>query len=377
MSLSSLPGVASPAPSARARLAVQAIASAGVLAACSAPPKAAVPVTPVRTMTVGDSGAHVHDVADRYAGTIVPRVESSIGFQVSGRIVARLVDVGQPVRAGTPIARLDAGDYTLAVTSARAAVRAAESEAQTANADLVRARELHRQRIVPDAALERAEALAIAMTARLDDARARLATAENGAGYTTLAAPAAGVVTAMLAEVGQVVGPGQPVAIVARDAGVEVAIDVPESRIVGDRAQVTGLGTTPPLTPVSAAVREIAPAADPVTGTYRVRLTLAPGAAVDAPRLGQSATVSFARRASADGTTVPAAAIVQRGGRPGVWVLATSHDRVRFRPVDIVRMGDGDVVVRGPLRDGDRVVTAGAHRLDSNLVVKPWEGRLP
>ncbi|MCU0625041.1 MAG: efflux RND transporter periplasmic adaptor subunit [Gemmatimonadaceae bacterium] len=355
--------------------------SAAVVVGCSSPERAAVPATPVRTVTVGDSTTAPRRAVDRYAGTVVPRIEAAVSFQVPGRIVARLAEVGAPVRAGAPIARLDAGDFALAVASARAAVRAAESDAQTANADLVRARDLHQQRIVPDAALERAEALATAANSRLDDARARLATAQNGAGYTTLIAPAAGVVTAVLAEVGQVVGPGQPVATIARDGGVEVAIDVPEGRIlairIGDRAEVTGLDDAPTRAPIAATVREVAPAADPATGTYRVRLALVTGARRDLPRLGQSATVTFTRSDAIDGTQLPASALVQRGGRPGVWVLATSRDRVRFRPVDVVRMGDGDIVVRGAFARGEQVVSAGAHRLDSTLVVTPWEGRLP
>lgn len=336
---------------------------------------------PVRTMRITSAGNSASQ-EERYPGVIIPRIETSLGFQVPGRIVARLVDVGSRVAEGTALARLDARDLALGVESARAALNAAVTESQTTAAELARSRELHAQRVIADAALERAVASAASAAARRDDAKARLTTAENAGRYATLTAPAAGVVTALLAESGQVVAAGQPVVTLARAGEIEVAIDVPEGRIAavrqGQRASVTLVDGTADLPRAvwQATVRETAPAADPVTGTYRVRLALVRGDA-PLPVLGRSAIVGFASTGEVGAYTIPASAVVQTGRTPGVWLLSGQRDRVRFRAIEIGRIGDGDVVVRRGLSTGDEIVVAGANRLDSALVITPWEGRLP
>lgn len=352
-----------------------------LLAGCGDPPAAEVRALPVRTMRIGaDTSTLAGGVS--YAGVIVARTEAAVAFQVPGRIVARLVDVGQPVASGTPLARLDASDFTLNAESARASLRAADADAQTAAADLARARELHQQRILADAAMERAVALAATAASRRDDARARLAAAENAVRYATLIASEAGVVTAVMGEVGQVVAPGQPVVTIAREGAREVAIDVPEGRVAslrrGERARVSLIAAddASAAMALSATVREVAPAADPVTGTYRIRLALSASAAA-APQLGRSAVVVFEAPRQAGLVTIPSAALVRTADVAGVWVLGPKRDRLRFQAVEIARLGDGEVVLRSGLRSGDEIVSAGANRLDSAVVVKPWKGRLP
>ncbi|QJR37924.1 efflux RND transporter periplasmic adaptor subunit [Gemmatimonas groenlandica] len=318
-----------------------------------------------------------------YSGIIVPRVEALVGFQVPGRVVARMVDVGARVAAGTPLARLDARDLALGVESARAALRAADAESQTAAADLARARELHAQRVIADAALERAVAAAASTAARRDDARARVATAENGAQYAILVAPTNGIVTATLAEVGQVVAAGQPAVGIAREGEVEVAADLPERQIQTVRAGaiarvslVVEESDGAAVISWQARVREVAPAADPMTGTYRVRLSLMKGGA-PLPTLGRSASVRFTAPRRGGTYSIPATAVVRTRSIPSVWVLGDKRDHVQLRTIEIASMGDGQVIVRRGLAAGDEIVVSGANRLDSALVVTPWTGRLP
>lgn len=348
-----------------------------VVTACSNAESPANSVRPVRTMIVGTNAGDA--TAERYDGVIVARTEVNLSFQVPGRVVARLVNVGDRVAAGTALMRLDTRDLALGVDGARAALSGAEADAATATRDLQRTRELHARQVANDAALERATAAAAGAVARRDDARVRLATSENALRYATLTAPESGVVTSLFGEVGQVVAPGQPVIALAREGRVEVAIDVPERRLatfrVGKAATVSTLAAddTTAAPEWRATVREVAPAADPLTGTYRVRLTLA--ADREFPAIGQTASVRVKREASNDVVTIPSTALVQNADTPGVWLLAKSGSRVQFRAVRVARMGDGVVALRDGLRAGEEIVTAGANRLDSTTVVRRWEGR--
>jgi membrane fusion protein, multidrug efflux system len=335
---------------------------------------------PVRTMVIGAADA-APPSAERYDGVIVARTEAAIGFQVPGRLIARLVNVGARVTPGMALARLDTRDLTLAVDAARAALAGTEADAATATRDLQRTRELHAQQISNDEALERITAAAAGAVARRDDARARLATAENALRYGTLVAPESGVITTVFGEVGQVVAPGQPIVIVAHEGSVEVAIDVPERRIarfaVGQPAAVNTLAPddTSPAPEWQATVREVAPAADPLTGTYRVRLALV--TAPSKPALGQTASVRLPRESAPGVVTIPSTALVQTTADPGVWLLSANGDRLQFRAVRVLRMGDGVVSVRDGLRAGDEIVIAGANRLDGTLAVRRWEGGVP
>ena len=285
------------------------------------------------------------------------------------------------MNAGTPLARLDAQDLSLGAESARAAMRAAEADAVNAASEMTRATALHAEGIVTDAALERAVTTATAATARRMDARARLTVAENAARYATLSAPSTGTVTATLAEPGQVLAAGQAVVTLARDGNREVAIDVPEGRVstvrAGQRALISLVTSDTGVDTAGAVVREVAPAADPMTGTYRVRLTMQSASAVARLPLGRTVTVRMASASETGTVRIPSTAVVQTKASPGVWMLARSRDRVRFQPIAIAGLSDGMVTVRSGVRAGDEIVTAGTNRLDSAVVVTPWNGRLP
>ncbi|MFB1030691.1 MAG: efflux RND transporter periplasmic adaptor subunit, partial [Thauera sp.] len=202
------------------------LAGLSVLAACSAPAPHTPPPPAVLVRSV--DAASAPPAAQVYAGEVRARIESDLGFRIGGKLVERLVDVGAEVAAGAPLALLDAQDVRLALASAQAAAAAAESDLALARSEFARARELQARNFISSSSLDARRTALQAAEARLRQARAQAEVAANQAGYARLEAPAAGVVTAVLAEPGQVVGAGQAVLRLARPDEREVLIHVPE-----------------------------------------------------------------------------------------------------------------------------------------------------
>jgi RND family efflux transporter MFP subunit len=340
-----------------------------LLAACNKPPKPA-PVVPAVYVTpvkwVSEAGAR------RFSATLAPRMESDLAFRAGGKLVERRVDVGQAVRAGQPLARLDAADYQLGVEAAAEALRAAEVDAAQSASDAARFARLLADGSVGAADQERLQAKADAAAARVAQARRQLDLARNRSGYTVLAAPFDGVVTAVRADVGQVVAEGQPVFQIARDRELEVVVDVPEALAAGlrERAATVRVGDAAAL-PLR--LRELAPAA--AVGTRSFRARYAPAAPVPAQwRMGMTAEVALAgARGGEPVAELPVGAVLSTQGQATVWVVqdpsATPAQLVR-RPVTVVAQGNETVSVRG-LPEGAWVVSAGAHRLDAGMKVRP------
>lgn len=292
----------------------------------------------------------------RFSGEVRARYESVLGFRVGGKITERLADAGVRVVAGQPLARLDPTDARLSATQA-------EANAALAEADLKRAQDLRSKNFVSQAALDARESAAKAAAAQAQLTR-------NQASYTTLAADASGVVTAVLAEPGQVVAAGQGVFRLARDGEREVAIALPETAIGGIKA---GSAATVTLwaddKSYPGRVREVSPAADAATRTFSARVSIV-GAAAELP-LGMSATVSFSRATdtATSTTVVPLAAIFQQGDQPAVWVIG-KENVVELRPVDVARYGDEGAVLKSGLKDGETIVAAGAFKLTAGEKVR-------
>lgn len=330
------------------------LAAVPLLAACGEklPPADVVVAGPklVKAMKVspGDTPSE-----SRYSGEVRARYESVLGFRIGGKLTTRLVDAGTRVKAGQPLARLDP-------TDARLGAAQAEANAALAAADYKRAMELRDKNFVSQAALD-----ARASAARAAEAQAHLAA--NQASYATLTADASGVVSAVLAEPGQVVAAGQPVFRVARNGEREVAIALPETALatvrVGSPATVTLWADGKVF---NGKVREIAPSADPATRSFATRISLM-GAAPALP-LGMSATVSFSR-ASGDALIVPLAAIFQQGNRPAVWVIGKDN-AVELRPVEVARYEDAGALVSAGLNEGETIVAAGAFKLSAGETVR-------
>ncbi len=308
-------------------------------------------VRPVLVQKVGNGSAGAPAV---YSGDIRARYESDLGFRIPGKIVARLVDAGSAVKGGQALARIDPADAGLQATQAEANRELAEAEAK-------RYRDLRAKNFVSQSALDAKETT-------LKAAAAQAALARNQSTYTTLSADHDGIVTAVLAETGQVVAAGQAIVRIARPEEKELVINVPEGRI-GELRAATAVAIAPwahPELRLRGRLRELSPAADPATRTYAARFSI-----LDVSpdlQLGMTAQ-AFVSSATVDGVVVPAAAVVDQGQGPAVWVVAS--DKVQRRPVQIKQLRDNDVILSGGLQAGETIVVAGAHKLVADQPVRP------
>ncbi|AOZ06443.1 efflux RND transporter periplasmic adaptor subunit [Cupriavidus malaysiensis] len=362
------------------RLLALAVSGLALLASgCGKQPAPAEVVRPVRLLQVrADAGS----TALSFSGEVRPRVESRLGFRVAGKIAARLVDAGATVHRGQPLARLDVTDLGLAEAGARAQFDAAKTDRDLAASDMKRYDELFAKGFISAAEQHRRRATLDAAESKLRQAQASLRNQANQTGYGVLHADADGVVTAIDAEVGQVVSPGQSVIRVAQTAEKEVAIGLPEDQVDALRGitEVSVQTWAEPGRVMAGRVREIAGAADPVTRTYATRVSI-PAAPADL-KLGMTAVVTFERDGPAPVIRVPLTALYQSGGRDQVWIYEPGRDgsgtgTVRPVPVVLGAPEGNDVVVSRGLAAGQRVVTAGVHLLKPGQMVKPLQGMAP
>lgn len=351
-----------------------ALALLSLLAACSPPPPAAEPVRAVRTMTVGaDVAAGQHE----YAAEVRARTESRLGFRVGGKMVERAAEPGQRVRAGMVLARLDPQDLKLAQAAASAATQAAQVNAELAEADLRRYRDLHAQGFISAVELDRRESAARAARATLDQARAQAGVQTNQAGYSTLTATADGVITAVEAEPGAVLAAGAPVLRLAHDGPRDAVFAVPETAVNGMRAlvgkpgalRVRLWGQTQAL-PVT--VRELAASADAATRTFLVKADLGKADV----QLGQTATVLLDLPPQPGVAKLPLTAVAQLEGKTAVWLVDKATMTVRLQPITVAGAEGNAVVVSQGLSPGQIVVTAGVHVLTPGQKIKLYESPL-
>lgn len=304
-----------------------------------------------------------------FSGVVVARYEVQESFRVDGRMLKRLVDVGDRVRAGQVLAILDENDLRLSMESAQAEFNAARSNKEQSLTDERRYAALLSQRVVSQSEYDLKHLAADEARGRLDKADRALRLARNRLDYADLICSTDGAVTKVNAEAGQVVAPGQSVFSVARNGELEVLVNIPES-IIQDLRETEGevaLWSNQDRR-YHAVLREIAPAADSATRTYPVRFSL-PGADT-AVRIGMTATLRLSGSRSVPMARIPASSLFDQGQGLGVWIVAPESGRLSFRPVTVDRYADRDVYVHGRLSRGEIVVTAGVHKLDNATVVR-------
>ena len=330
------------------------------LTACSKPQTVEEPIRAVRTLTLQPgSTALQHE----YAGEIRARTETRLSFQVSGKLVARTVNVGDQVAVGRTLARLDARDLELGQDAARAALTAANAQLSVNEAEFKRYQELKAQGFISGMELERREAALKAARAQAEQAVAQVTVQRNQTGYARLVAAVSGVVTAVDAEPGAVLSAGMPVLRVALDGPRDVVFSVPEGRVASLRALVGKAGALRVRLwganeVLAATVRELAAVADPATRTFLVKADLG---AADV-RLGQTATVLLEAPATPT-LKLPLHAVFGQGEQSTVWLVDRNSMTVRPQPV-VLGGADGNLVlVAQGLQPGDVVVTAGVHAL--------------
>ncbi|MEM5277613.1 efflux RND transporter periplasmic adaptor subunit [Cupriavidus taiwanensis] len=304
-----------------------------------------------------------------FTGIVGARVQSDLGFRVSGKVLERLVDAGQTVRRGQPLMRIDPVDLKLAAQAQQEAVSAARARAQQTAEDEARYRDLRGTGAISASAYDQARAAADAARAQLSAAQAQADVARNASRYAELVADGDGVVMETLAEPGQVVNAGQAVVRLAHAGRREAVVQLPETLrpALGSAAQATLFGNESAVVP--AKLRQLSDAADRLTRTFEARYVLE-GELANAP-LGATVTIEIADRlATAPELQVPLGAVFDAGKGPGVWIIHGDPARVSWRSVTIVRVGDEAARVAGQLRQGDRIVALGAQLLREGQAVR-------
>ncbi len=335
------------------------------LAACGKAQEASEPPRPAMTMVVGPSPAW--DMA--LSGTVQPQVQSPLGFRVLGRMIARPVKVGDRVEAGQMLAAIDPLALELSARSAAATLASARAQYDNAGATEVRKATLLAKNTASQAAFNSAEQARAAAQANMAQAQANLAKAREQLSYAVLKADYAGVVTATSAEVGQTVAPGQPVVTLAEPARRDAVIDAPdgfaETLSIGQHFDVAM--QLDPARIVTGIVREIAPQADSATRMRRIKIALdQPSASF---RLG--ATISARLAAGPDAVIrLPKSALLQEGEKTSVFVVDPQTHAVSLREIEVASDSEGRWIVSGGLAAGERVVTAGVHRLKPGQAVR-------
>ena len=355
-------------------LSLTSLAAASLLTAgCSEPPAPAAVVKPVFVTTVAPTAS---TQTRNFTSVVRARVESDVAFRTGGKVVERLVEIGDSVKAGQVLARLDPADYQLAVKAASDQVQAATVDAQQAASDEARFRRLLADGSVGAADHERQKARADAAAARLDQERRQLELARNREGYAALVAPYAGVVTAIRFERGQVVPEGQPVVSLAREGDNEVVVDLPEDWVGRARSlTATAAPWTDPKARLRLVLRELSPQASAQGRTYRARYAAASESRAQVSALPLGSTVQLTLSAPQAGpatVSLPVSALVKGSGPEGVWALNAKGSGLVFTPVEVVAIGDATVHVTG-LTTGSRVVSVGAQKLDAGTTVRAIE----
>jgi multidrug efflux system membrane fusion protein len=334
--------------------------------------KSSVPASEARPVHTVQVTLTPDDQESSYTGDVRARWESALGFRVPGKITLRRVDVGASVKKGDLLAKLDPEDQRLGAEAARQQLVAARSDYEQAKADLGRYKDLFAKGFISAAEYDRRKWSYDTAAARLEQSTAQLELNRNQTAYTQLHADMDGVVTAVQAEVGQVVTPGQAVVKVARLDEKEVAVSVPENRLnelkAANDVDIT-LWATPGKT-YQGRIREVSPSADNVTRTYTVKVTvLHPDAAV---QLGMTANVFLKRNGVHTRVArLPLTALFQSGNQPAVWVIDPKTSQVTLKPVQIGRYTQDYVTVVSGLNEGDVVVRAGVHKLNPGETVRP------
>ena len=326
----------------------------------------------VRTVIVGSDSA---GGSYEFAAEVKARTESRLGFRVGGKIVRRDADLGDSVKRGQVLAQLDAQDFRLGQDAARAGLAAAQANHDQSVADYRRFKELRDQGFISSADLERRDTTLKASQAQLDQAKSQASVQGNKAGYAVLTADASGVITGVDADPGTVVAAGAPVLRLAHDGPRDLVFSVPEDKA----GLIKALGAQPGSFKVrlwgasgellSATLREIAAAADPVSRTFLVKVDLGSAASAGV-RLGQTATVVVELPKTTGVVKLPLSALKEEQGRSVVWVVDRASMTVKPVPVQVAGADGNEAVISGGLAAGTTVVTASVHVLNPGQKVK-------
>lgn len=333
---------------------------------CEKPAEKPLPPRPALVTVVGSGASHAEMVL---IGEVKSRYASNQSFRISGKIIERKAEVGDTVKKGQVLARIDPTDSNLSAQAARADVASALANYNLAKAEVERQRQLVKSEFISQSALDLQEAQFKTTAARLKQVRARAAVSNNQSRYTALIADRNGVVTQIQAEPGQVVEPGQMIAQIVDQNQMEVLVALPESRMekvkVNDLVTVRLWASQDKL--YQGKVREITPAASEATRAFDMRISIAD--ADEYVKLGMTAGVRFASEAL-DTIIVASSAVTQRDGKNIVWVI-DENGIASPREVVIGQFTEYGVSIKSGLVVDEMIAVAGVHTLINGQKVKP------
>ncbi|WP_064694221.1 efflux RND transporter periplasmic adaptor subunit [Rhizobium aegyptiacum] len=304
-----------------------------------------------------------------YSGSVKARTEMNLGFRVAGKITERLIDIGDRVMPGDVLARVDATDYQLAVKTAEANLAAAERGVETADLANKRAEQLFDKSVAPKSQLEQAALSHDQAVSQRDAALSALDQAKNQVSYTELRAGQSGIVTAINADIGQVVGSGSPVVTVAVDGEKEVQIAVPENDIAEFKPGKTVKASfwADDRLVLDGKVREVSGSADQQSRTFAVRVSLPNDQRV---LLGMTATIEADVNNGNSYVSIPLSALAEKDGKQMVWTVDRDTATVHGRAIKVADFTADGVHVTEGLDSGDLVVAAGTQFMSEDLKVK-------
>jgi RND family efflux transporter MFP subunit len=343
-----------------------------LLAACNdqAASATAKPERPVQVQRVSFEN---EDATREFVGVVRARYETDLGFRVAGKMVNRVINVGDRVHVGDVVARLDPQDLKLQVESAEAEFAAATSSLQQAASDLERYTTLKTRGWTSIADFDRKKAAKDEAEGRLERAKRAVDLAHNQLDYSELKADADGVITATLAEPGQVVAIGQAVVRLAHRGEKEAVVALPETWLTGARSsKATVQLWSGPGRNFTARLRELSPQADAMTRTYAARFTIENPD--DSVALGMTAMVTLSHSADVSVAKLPLAAILNRGTGPSVYVVEKSG-ALELRPVKVASFTEDTALVTSGVSNGDRIVKLGVQKLDAGERVRAVDER--
>jgi RND family efflux transporter MFP subunit len=339
---------------------------AATVTGCDKPAPPMSQARPVRTVVVERSaGGQIVSMT----GQVRAKDQANLGFRLDGRVIERLVNVGDVTTAGQVVARLDPRNQENALRSAQANLLSAEAVLTQARLTFARQQELLKGGWTPRAKFDEAQQALATAEAQVASAQAQVGLAQDQLSYTLLVADAPGVVTAVGAEPGEVVSPGRMVVQVARQGGRDAVFDVPEQLIrtgPHDPLVEIGLSDDPQVTAIGR-VREIAPQADAATRTFQVKVGITDPP--DTMRLGATVTGRITV-ATTPGVELPASALTETNGDPAVWVVDPKSLAVSLRTVKVAQHDPATVLISEGLNPGEVVVTAGIQTLHPGQKVR-------
>ncbi|WP_426202050.1 efflux RND transporter periplasmic adaptor subunit [Pseudomonas sp. TWP3-1] len=301
-------------------------------------------------------------------GDVQARVQTDLSFRVGGKIIQRMVDVGDRVTAKQVLAKLDPKDLQTNVDSANAQVLAEQARVKQTAAAFVRQQKLLPKGYTSQSEYDSAQAALRSSQSALTAAQAQLANAREQLSYTALVADAPGIITARQAEVGQVVQATVPIYSLARDGGRDAVFNIYESLLSGppsDRSIEVSLLDNPKIK-TTGTVREITPAVSAQTGTVQVKVTL--DALPDGMQLG-SVVSATAKTAGKSAVELPWSALTKNLSDPAVWII-DGEGKAQLHTVTVGRYLTGKVIVSDGLKAGDKVIIAGGQLLHPGMKVE-------